>query len=220
MGNDLTIIYYTSNCENKDFEYRIRRALSKSIGKRPLISVSQYPIRFGKNICVGKVGRSNHNALRQMQIGVMEAKTKYVSPAESDTLYPTDLFDFVPPRDDTFYIAKPFYVLFNQRGTKRIYAEKPKSSESAMVVSREHLLNRMEEMFNGKDQWDTKHQPYLVQHKKIEFFNVSYPVVSFKTDQNMHRKSPHDRGSYCTTLPHWGYVYDLIKEYNFENAAS
>jgi len=220
MGNDITIIYYTSNCENKQFEYRIRKALVKSIGKRPIISVSQKPIRFGKNICVGSVGRSNHNALRQMQIGAMEAKTKYVSPAESDTLYPTDLFDFVPPRDDTFYIAKPFYVLFNQRGTKRVYALKPKSSESAMVVSREHLLRRMEEMFKEKDQWDINHHPYLVQNKKIEYFNVSYPVVSFKTDQNMHRKSPHSTQSYCLELPVWGNVHDLIREYNFENAAA
>lgn len=218
--SDVTIIYYTSNRENRDFEYRIRRTLSKSIGKLPLISVSQRSIRFGKNICVGDVGRSNHNALRQMQIGTLEAKTKYVSMAESDTLYPPDLFDFVPPRDDTFYIAKPFYVLFNIRGIKRLYAEKPKSSESAMVVCRDLLLKRMDTIFLGREQWDTNHQPALVHREPIEFFQVSYPVVSFKTDQNMHRKSPHDTKSYCTELPHWGNVYKLIKEYNFENTTA
>jgi hypothetical protein len=213
--SDVTVIYYTSNCENKQFEYMIRRELVRSIGRKPLISVSQVPIRFGKNICVGRVGRSNHNALRQMQLGVMEAKTKYVSVAESDTLYPVDLFDFIPPSDDTFYIAKPFYVLFNQRGTKRVYAEKPKSSESAMVVNRDFLLSRMDEMFQGKEQWDVNHQPMLVHRKKIEFFTVSYPVVSFKTDQNMHRKSPHNTRSYCLDLPHWGNVHQLIKDYSF-----
>jgi hypothetical protein len=213
--SDVTIIYYTSNCENKKFEYGIRRELAKSIRRKPLISVSQVPIRFGKNICVGIVGRSNHNALRQMQLGALEATTKYVSMAESDTLYPQDLFDFVPPSDDTFYIAKPFYVLFNQRGSKRVYAEKPKSSESAMVVNRDFLLSRMEEIFSGKEQWDVTHQPMLVYRKKIEFFAVSYPVVSFKTDQNMHRKAPHDTRSYCLELPHWGNVHKLIKEYSF-----
>lgn len=212
--NDVTVIYYTSNCEDAVFEKNIMNNLKFAIGNKPLISVSQKPIDFGHNICVGVVGRSNHNALRQMQIGAIEAKTKYVSMAESDTLYPTDLFDFKPPTDDTFYIAKPFYVLFNHRNTKRIYAEKPKSSESAMVVSRDHLLRRMDEIFKDKEQWDTEHQPFLVHRRKIEFFNVSYPVVSFKTNQNMHRKTPHDRASYCLELPHWGNSHKLIERLN------
>lgn len=211
MKNDVTVIYYTSNCENTVFEKNIMSSLKDAIGSKPLISVSQKPIDFGDNICVGVVGRSNHNALRQMQIGVLAAKTKYVSMGESDTLYPTDLFDFEPPTDDTFYIAKPFYVLFNQRNKKIVYAEKPKSSESAMVVSRDHLLRRMDEMFEGKDQWDTNHQPFLVYKKKIEFFNVNYPVVSFKTEDNMHRKTPHNQHSYCTSLPHWGDAHMLTK---------
>jgi hypothetical protein len=89
-----------------------------------------------------------------------------------------------------------------------------------MVVNREFLLKRMDEIFDGYDQWDTAHQPALVYGQNIEFFKVSYPIVSFKTDRGMHRKSPHSTKSYCYELPHWGEVHALIKEYNFENATA
>ena len=62
MNSFATIVYYTSNRENPDFENRITFRLLKTAKKlnMPLINVTQKPMPgFGKNICVGDVGVSN-----------------------------------------------------------------------------------------------------------------------------------------------------------------
>ena len=86
MTQDITIVYYTSNTENPVFEEKIRQILLADSQGLPIISVSQRPITFGTNICVGEVGRSSYNQWRQLQIGVQAAKSKYIALAESDFL--------------------------------------------------------------------------------------------------------------------------------------
>ena len=218
MRDDLTVIYYTSNQERPEFEDNIKRTLLETIGDLPLISVSQKPIDFGsKNICVGEVGISGHNAFRQFQIGIQEAKTKFICPAEADMVYSKQYFDFVPPRDDIFYLAMPLYVLFNQRGYSRKFNPKPRGSESAMVVSRELVLKRMDDMFKGMDTWGPiEEEIWLLRRQPVEFF-YDCPVITFKTDRNMHKRTPHDTHNSTKDVPYWGNVYDMIKRFN-ENA--
>lgn len=217
MRNDLTIIYYTSNKEDPRFEGRIQHSLWHTIRGLPLISVSQKPIDFGTNICVGDVGITGHNALRQLLIGVTEAKTRFVCTAESDFLYPKDYFEYIPKMDDIFYMAMPLYVLFAQKGVPQKFYSKPNGSESAMVIGRDFLIKKMNELFCGKEMWVTKetrgHFPkYLHGHEKSSYFYPSFPIVTFKTDSNMHRKTPH-KGNGVNELPGWGSSNDLIRRY-------
>ncbi len=100
---DLTIIYYTSNKEKPDFEEKVRAELLRVCGDLPIISVSQKPIDFGKNICVGNVGASGFNMFRQVLIGCREAKTLFVISAEADCLYPPEYFKFIPERENICY---------------------------------------------------------------------------------------------------------------------
>jgi len=51
--NDLTIVYYTANYINKWFADQTKKTLLEAISGLPLISVSQKPMDFGENICVG-----------------------------------------------------------------------------------------------------------------------------------------------------------------------
>ena len=217
---DLTVIYYTSNSEKPDFEAKIRQSLLDSMGDLPLISVSQKPIEFGRNICVGQVGRSAQNVFRQMQIGVAAAKTRFVCPAESDILYPPEYFTFRPPRDDTFYLAMPLWVLFAQRGGGKVYCRKPHGSESSMVVNRDLLLSRLDVMLANLGQWgdqdaDGDKLPWMLDKRltRRDHFQLSTGVVTFKTDQNLHRKTPHDVLSKTRELPYWGTATDLIARY-------
>ena len=115
MRPDLTVIYYTSNREKPAFEAKIRQDLLLAIGDTPLISVSQQPIDFGRNICVGAVGQSEANAIRQFQIGAIAATTRFVCSAESDFLYAPERFAFCPDREDVFYGLTNWYVLFTSR---------------------------------------------------------------------------------------------------------
>jgi hypothetical protein len=214
MGHDLTVIYYTANRESEVFERKIQDRIVQNSGGIPIISVSQKPIEFGRNICVGDVGASGHNAFRQFYIGASEAKTQYIAPAEADFIYPKEYFEFRPPSDDRFWVAKPLYVLFSQRGYGKYFALKPRGSEAAMVVARDLLLKRMEQMFRGLDLWGPlEEEIWLLRRQPQDTFTLETPVITFKTDRNMHRKTPHDVDSRVKFLDPLGEAHDLIKEF-------
>lgn len=90
-----TIIYYTSNREYQSFERSIQQTIIENSNGIPIISVSQKPIDFGENICIGDIGTSELNILRQIRIGAVCAKTDFVIPCESDILYPPDFFSLI-----------------------------------------------------------------------------------------------------------------------------
>jgi len=95
--NDLTILYYTANTIAEITANRVKDYLLKvTENKIPIISVSQKPINFGQNICVGQIGRSKYNCYKQILIGAREVKTKYVACAEDDVLYGIDHFTYRP----------------------------------------------------------------------------------------------------------------------------
>ena len=222
MRDDLSVIYYTSNKENSVLEDNIKKDLLSKIDGLPLISVSQKPIGFGKNICVGEVGVSAQNSYRQFQVGAIEAKTKYVCPAESDMLYPKDFFDFIPNNEDTAYGAFPLYVLFAKRKCARVFASKRNTSEALMIISRDLLIKRMDQVLKDVGMWgdlDVNENtfPYFFGRSiKREIFYTSIPTITIKTDNQMHRRTPHDRTKYTRELPYWGTATELLGRL-FEN---
>jgi hypothetical protein len=102
---DLTLIYYTSNKISDHFANMVRYHLWKHSSKKsiPIISVSQEPIGFGDNICVGDIGLSFWNIYHQILIGAKEAKTKYVACCEDDSLYTYEHFKYRPNDDEFAY---------------------------------------------------------------------------------------------------------------------
>ncbi len=94
---DLSILYYTSNMIPEKFMKNIQDQIVKAAPNTAIISVSQKPIDFGKNICVGDIGRNLYNLYYQVLVGLREVKTKYVAMAEDDTLYPPEHFEYRPP---------------------------------------------------------------------------------------------------------------------------
>lgn len=99
----MTIIYYTDNVLEEPIKTKCREHLVKTAEDVPIISVSQKPIKLGKNICVGEIGSNWLNLYKQLLIGLENATTKYVAMAEHDCLYSSEHFKWTPPRDDTFY---------------------------------------------------------------------------------------------------------------------
>lgn len=96
--NDLTILYYTDNTIPEKVGQRVRDyLLGVTKNQYPIISVSQKPIDFGQNICIGQIGKSKYNLFKQVLIGVRGVKTRYVACAEDDTLYAPDHFLHRPP---------------------------------------------------------------------------------------------------------------------------
>lgn len=213
---DTTIVYFTSNREKEAFEGRIRRTLLRTIGTLPLISVSQKPIDFGINICVGELEASTINALRQIQLGAAAATTKFITLAESDYLYPREYFRLKPARDDTAYLATPIYVYFAQSRKTKFFTLKRGNSDSAMIAGRQCLIDGIESALGNHGMWSSSpdfHFAHLLKLLRLENFPLSIPAVTFKTDENMHRKSPFSRTRICTELPDWGTAHALIRKY-------
>jgi hypothetical protein len=209
MAADTTVIYYTSNREDEAFERKIREKLLEVIGDLPLISVSQKPIDFGTNICIGEVGVSNQNAHRQLQIGAEAATTPFIHAAEADCLYPKEYFEYRPPVDNRAY-RTPIHVHY--LGGERFY-HKP-ASECATVVGREYLIEKIKYSLRGRPQWQPelehgKYVPNAFRRKNWEMFELPVSVISLKTGNGMHHK--HGYTGSTKYLPGWGDAGDIAK---------
>jgi len=213
MKSLATILYYTSNKEKPDFEKRIIDNLLKVGGDLPIISVSQKPMRLGKNICVGDVGASGFNMFRQVQIGLNQAKTKFVISAEADCLYPPDYFKFIPERDDICYRNSNLYVMAHKRP---IFWKKEEGATHAQVIGRKYYLDRLNYLFEGAPKWSVEEKNFpRERHRKVDVFNkIEYwetknPVVQIKTSQSMRTYTHSDRID-RSEIPYWGRA-DLLR---------
>ena len=204
-----TVIYYTSNREEERFERIIRDRIWKAAGDLPIISVSQKPIDFGYNICVGDVGVSNQNAHRQFQIGCEAAKTEYVHSAESDTLYPQEYFKFIP--DDPLHAYRTQIYLF-RIGGNQFYRKK--ASESATICGREYAIRAINKSLRNRGIWQDslehgREVPYTFRHGNWKPFALDTPIVNIKTPNQMHEWHGNDK--VVKELPYWGTPENVMK---------
>jgi len=213
----LTIIYYTSNKEKPEFEQKIRDNILNVCGNLPIISVSQKPIDFGKNICVGDdVGITGFNVCRQSLIACEIATTKYIVVTEADTLYPPDYFTFVPPKDDKCYRNINLYVM----GLRRDYFyRKIEGALHAQVINREFYIKRLKELFKDQPMWSKEmknfpkeiHKP-LFEKDMFEYYKTQDPVVQIKTREAM-RFHTHSERIEIDEIPYWGKGVEFRKKY-------
>jgi len=210
---DLTIIYYSSNREKPEFEKKVTDGIKQIVGDTPIISVTQKPMDFGKNICVGDVGLSDWNIYRQMQIGCKEAKTKYVCTAEADCFYPpTGYFDFQPPDKwlaghyTNLYILWQDSHMFNQKAF----------SLCGLFSNRTYLLNRFKRSIDDKTMWRDGYKPkHPLFHKWKEWtpFRSMIPIINCKTPQGMrHKSGVNTESGPVKDLPHWGNAEEMERK--------
>lgn len=207
-----SVVYYTSNRENHEFEDKIRAIILQNCGGLPIISVSQKPINFGQNICIGDVGASTLNMFRQILIGAKEAKTDYVIFAEADFLYPESYFAFNPPGGN-FYRCDNVWLIFKNGGN---YYRKHWSN-GAQIMLREFLVETLEDYLEDQPEWAISDKHYITKKKDynkaiFQYFN-SEPCVSFKTRNGLTYKANIKRKERKDSLDVWGNVIDLKKRY-------
>lgn len=203
-----TIIYCSSNREKPDFEQRIRDNILKFCGDLPIISISQKPIKnFGKNIVVGDVGASGFNFFRQWQIGLREAKTRFVISAEADCIYPPDYFDYRPPKDDVCYRNSNLYVMPDQRD---YFFYKGGGATHSQIIGRRYFLERLDKLFENAPQWSVEEKNFPKERWKkedvvdyIEHYQTENPVIQIKTHRGMRYYTHSDRTP-IPELPYWG----------------
>lgn len=198
----ITVIYYTSNREQEAFESKIQERLLDAIDDLPLVSISQKPIDFGKNICMGNIGASDINILKQLLIGCETANTPLIATTEADCLYPPiGYFDFRPDDIDRIYRYTNLWVL----GYGWSCYRKKAYSLCAQVSGREYLIHCIKERLQTE-----KARGDIVHKKELVFFKSKLPCINIKTGYGMRSGVGTDRNSEPKeTLPYWGPAVEL-----------
>lgn len=219
MKDLITVLYYTGNREQPEFEEKIIANLLTQCGDLPIISVSQKPLNLGKNICVGDVGFTAYNEWRQIQIGARLVKTPYIAFAESDFLYPREYFTFVPPKKG-LYLYDNIRIVYKDASIAGSYRKKI-YSEGAQIANRDLIIGVCERYFKGKPMWidkdDTAGIYGEIEDIPFELFSGKIACVSFKTEFGLNKytgtlNGP-GQGNRKITLPYWGHVNELRKRF-------
>jgi hypothetical protein len=209
-----TIIYYTGNRENSEFEKKIVDNLKEQAGDIPIISVSQKPMDLGKNICVGNVGFSYLNEWRQILIGAKEATTPYIIFAESDFLYPKDYFKLIPK--GLMYVYDNIWIVMDKKYGDWFWRKK--QSEGAQIVDRKLLIERYTEFLAGYPMW-WEGEIVIGKRGNSPLCGVAYeyftgdPAISFKTGDGLRTVTNVIKKDKKEKLPFWGSIKQLRQKY-------
>lgn len=198
----VSIIYYTSNREDESFEKKIRDNILKQTNL-PIISVSQKPIDFGKNICVGDIGMSYLNEWKQILIGLKEAKTEFCIACESDCLYPLEYFTFIPPKKNMVYRYSNVWAFWKNRNK---FWQKPRC-EGAQMCGREYWIERLEKALSLSN---TPNEIVTKIFEKAEHWTGS-PVITFLTGDGIGTKTSLCNTPAVTELSYWGKADEVKK---------
>jgi hypothetical protein len=226
---DISIIYYTSNTIPDIVARNIRRhTLEVTEGKIPIVSVSQKPIDFGTNICVGEIGQSYYNMHKQALIAAMAVKTKYLAVCDDDTLYTKEYFTHRPSTDDTFaYNLNWWYA-----ESTRFWHKRPGVRDTGMcqcICPTKELIENYQARFDhfpplDQDQDKSAQRRWMepgrddeyfgIPNAKVEYFKSKIPTIVFNYRYSLggRRKSWHGR-TLVDSLPVWGKATDLWHEY-------
>ena len=140
--NDITLIYYTDHTLESEFEKRCQEELIKAAQGKRIISISQKPMTFGDNICLGEIGRSHLSLFKQALAGVKEAKTKYVAMVEHDCMYTPEHFEWIPPDDKVFWYNINHWFVQLETG---VYSYQRRKPMSQLICTREMFIPAVEE---------------------------------------------------------------------------
>lgn len=207
-ATDLTVVYYTAHLEEPAFEARVRERLAWASAGLPIVSVSQRPLDFGRNICVGEHPPCMWNCRRQMLIGVEAVKTDWLVFCEADTLYPPEFF-LRPERPARQFVRyTPGAIVY--MSTHRAWFKY--SFETGILIAREHAREILGANLRDLPTWGTRDRDMgllFTKGKMAPYAVGEWPIVSFKTGRGMHRFSHADKNNLIQTLTGWGDVKAL-----------
>ena len=219
--NDITAVYYTANVIDEGFAKSVRWQLLFAIGDIPLVSVSQKPIDFGRNICIGDMGPSLRTLYHQVLLGAKEAKTKYVALCEDDVLYLPDHFHCY--RSDCFgYNHNRWGIYLWDK--EPIFSYKNRSTLCQCIAPRELLIATLEERFAANvPDYRLKYfcEPGRYEHRleitlqRKEEFRSPLPNIKFShlTElQHMGKRKKHGDDKTKFLYP-WGSAEGVIEMY-------
>lgn len=161
--SDLTLLYYSAGVIDERFARNVRRYLFlRSMNQGfPIISVTQQPLDFGENVCVGEIGVSPYNVYRQILAGAEQAKTRLIACCEDDTIYSAKHFELEIDEDAFNYSMKRW--LLDSRGE---FWWRNRATMNACIVARDLLVDTLRVRFAkhpkpppGREAWEKFGEP-------------------------------------------------------------
>jgi len=203
MLRNKTIVFYTASKEK--FENKVIEQISKVKGDIPVISISQKPLNFGNNICVGDIEQNYQNAFKQALIGCERATTPFVVLTESDCLYPEGYFDFKPTDLETVYTYDNVWIMWDRENRTRFY--KHGTTAGSLIIGREFYISMlkkgMPDFFDPKLKWESF---------------TGKPLINIKTRNGISFGTTLTKGvKPQKSFPYWGTPIDIKKKYEIRS---
>jgi hypothetical protein len=146
---DIAIIYLTHDALDSEIANFCRQKLLEAAEDLPIISVSQTPLDFGLNVCVGDIGRSWRSIYVQLCAGLQATNARYVAVAEHDCLYTHEHFLHTPLDPGCFDYNRNCWLVqwkSTRKDLEGMYSYWPKRiAMSQTVCWRESLLQAVSE---------------------------------------------------------------------------
>jgi len=197
------IVYYTDSQLDEKLAGPVRKRIKKMAGPIPIISVSQKPLDFGKNICVGEKPRVMLSMFEQMLEGLKAAPPEsIVYFCEHDVFYHPSHFAYLPKKNTHAYFnTNRYHYRF---GMEMFLKARGKRAYSQGVAYREmwikHIETRIEEF---------KVKPHKIHIPFINFIS-DRPNVDMRHGHNLtpdgeyKRDWLHGNVPGTVNLPGWG----------------
>lgn len=232
--DDLTIIYYTANKNKSYFMANTQKYLLKAVGETPIVSVSFKPTIIGKNclnLCIGEQPRSNYTIYKQILVGTLEAKTKYVAMAEDDMLYSPEHFIYRPSDENTFSYDINKWSIFSWLKPP-IFSYRIRKLMNSLITTKNALIKTLEERYAKypvlekippklfKMYWGEpgRFENHLgIAPVKTEEYSSSVPNIMFSTSEalgylDLGEKKAHNHIRSNKVKP-WGTAEEVLKLY-------
>ena len=198
------IVYYTDNRLDESLARAVRKNLKKVAGPIPIISVSQQPLNFGKNICVGEKPYLYRSMYEQVLAGVEAAPPQsIVYLCEHDVFYHPSHFKKLPKDDQAMWFNTNRY--FYAMGKTTFLKAQGIRAWSHGVAYREWIIDHCKSRLK---EWET--DPNAKLHIRFYSWKSDRPNVDIRHSQNL-TANGHYKGRYLRNktkgienLPGWG----------------
>jgi len=220
------IVYYTDNSCAERILQVCRGRISAICKDWDIVSVSQYPINFGRNFVL-KLNRSVLSLYKQVVKGLQESNADIIFLCEHDVLYSPEHFDVIPPDENTFYYDHNRWCLEEKDGKAVYYlSDCPSFMCAYRSLLLQHYTNCME--FIEKNGWSSKYGysppkglPKEQRIGKIEHYMSPVPSIDIrcKTSWTGHRmrekdfRTPPQCWEEGFEIPKWGKTKDRFEDF-------
>lgn len=140
-----TIIHITDNSLTEEIAALCQRVLVREAREIPIISVSQKPMDFGRNICLGEIGRNWISLYKQLLAGADAAETDWIVVCEHDCLYTYEHLSYQPDDESVFWYNYNCWLVQwggNHPELNGMYSYWPRRLALSQLICHKDLLRR------------------------------------------------------------------------------